>query len=122
VSLTILISHIVKTTQLILTILCISYFFGIFWYILCDLTAPSSEDDDHFLYTFDVYEQDTKTSMILLTYFAFTSLSTVGLGDLHPRSNSERMAGAFMLLFGVAITSFIMENFNRMIMRLDKIN
>jgi len=69
-----------------------------------------------------VYDEDTGTSMIMLTYFAFTSLSTVGLGDLHPRSNSERMAGAFMLLFGVAITSYIMDNFNGMIMKFNKMN
>ena len=58
----------------------------------------------------------------MLTYFAFTSLSTVGLGDYHPRSNSERMAGAFLLLFGVAITSFIMDHFNSMIMQFNKFN
>ena len=44
-------------------------------------------------------------------YFAFTSLSTVGFGDFHPRSNSERLVGAFILLFGVAIFSYIMGNF-----------
>jgi len=36
-------------------------------------------------------------------YFSFTSLSTVGFGDYHPRSNSERLIGAAMLVFGVAI-------------------
>mmetsp|Transcript_26419 Transcript_26419/g.40334 ORF Transcript_26419/g.40334 Transcript_26419/m.40334 type:complete len:161 (-) Transcript_26419:1043-1525(-) len=44
-------------------------------------------------------------------YFAFTSLSTVGFGDFHPRSNVERLVGAFILLFGVAIFSYIMGNF-----------
>jgi len=46
-----------------------------------------------------------------LTYFAFTSLSTVGFGDYVPRSNLERAVGAFMLLSGVAIFSYIMGNF-----------
>ena len=32
------------------------------------------------------------------------------------------MAGAFMLLFGVAITSYIMDNFNGMIMKFNKMN
>jgi len=52
---------------------------------------------------------------IALTYFMFTSLSTVGLGDLHPRSDTERVLGAFILLFGVMITSFIMDNFGLML-------
>ena len=59
--------------------------------------------------------------MVTLTYFAFTSLSTVGLGDLHPISDSERLFGSFILLFGVAITTFIMENLNRMIVQLNSI-
>ena len=48
---------------------------------------------------------------IIALYFSFTSLSTVGFGDYHPRSNIERFVGAFVLLFGVAIFSFIMGNF-----------
>jgi len=50
-----------------------------------------------------------------LTYFAFTSLSTVGFGDYAPISNLERAVGAFMLLSGVAIFSYIMGNFIEMI-------
>jgi len=53
--------------------------------------------------------------MISLTYFAFTTLSTVGLGDLHPISSTERVFGAFVMLFGVSITSFVMENFSVML-------
>ena len=48
---------------------------------------------------------------IIVTYFSFTSLSTVGFGDYHPRSSSERIFCAFILLFGVAIFSYIMGNF-----------
>jgi hypothetical protein len=35
----------------------------------------------------------------------------VGFGDFAPRGNEERFYGAFMLLFGVAIFSYIMGNF-----------
>ena len=48
-------------------------------------------------------------------YYAFTSLSTVGFGDYHPRSDEERVLCAFILLFGVAIFSYIMGNFIEMI-------
>ena len=48
---------------------------------------------------------------ILLTYYAFTSLSTVGFGDYAPISNIERIFCSFILLFGVAIFSYIMGNF-----------
>jgi len=32
--------------------------------------------------------------MIKLTYYTFTTLSTVGLGDMHPRGNSEMLLGS----------------------------
>jgi len=48
---------------------------------------------------------------IVAVYFAFTSLSTVGFGDYHPISNQERLLGAAMLLFGVAIFSYCMGKF-----------
>ena len=39
-------------------------------------------------------------------YFAFTTLSTVGFGDYYPVSNTERLVGAFGMLFGVALFSY----------------
>ena len=45
---------------------------------------------------------------IIVVYYAFTSLSTVGFGDFNPRSNSERLVISLVLLFGVAIFSYIM--------------
>ena len=46
-----------------------------------------------------------------MIYFTFTSLSTVGFGDYAPRSNPERFLFCFVLLFGVAIFSYVMGNF-----------
>lgn len=48
---------------------------------------------------------------IAVTYFSFTSLSTVGFGDMHPRNDVERCLTAFILLFGVCIFSILLGNF-----------
>ena len=44
-------------------------------------------------------------------YYTFTSLSTVGFGDVAPKSNGERIFIAFFMLFGVACFSYIMGIF-----------
>ncbi len=44
-------------------------------------------------------------------YFAFTTLSTVGYGDLHAMNDFERLTCSIILLFGVALFSFTMGNF-----------
>ena len=65
-------------------------------------------------------EPNTITAAIL--YFSFTSLSTVGFGDYHPVSDVERILGAFVLLFGVAIFSIVMQNFVDILTNLNEFN
>jgi voltage-gated potassium channel len=48
-------------------------------------------------------------------YYALTSLSTIGFGDYYPKTDAERLYVSFMLLFGVAIFSFIMGEIRFMI-------
>ena len=53
--------------------------------------------------------------VIASTYFAFTSLSTVGFGDFHPTNSFERMVCAMIIYFGNAIFGVIIGMFNDMI-------
>ena len=48
---------------------------------------------------------------IAAAYYMFTSLSTVGFGDYHPRADNERLVCVVILLFGVSIFSYVMSNF-----------
>ena len=58
---------------------------------------------------------------LLAIYYAFTSLSTVGFGDYNPKSNVERFVCAFILLFGVAIFSYIMGIFIEILDQIQKL-
>jgi hypothetical protein len=86
-----------------------------FWYIFCDLTKEifyqDAAEDETFFSNFGIEGNSDIKNTIVMTYFFFTSLSTIGFGDYHPRSNFERYFGAYILLFGVAIFSYIMGNF-----------
>lgn len=69
--------------------------------------------------------EDLKTPLekgIIVTYFAFTTLSTVGFGDYYPYSEAERLIGGFLLLFGVAIFSLFMGTFIEMIDKYKLVN
>ena len=50
-----------------------------------------------------------------MMYWAFTTLSTVGLGDYYPMSNYERGLSSVGFLMGVAVFSYIMGNFAEII-------
>ena len=60
---------------------------------------------------YDLVGLSAYENIVIYTYFAFTSLSTVGFGDYCPRSDEERAVGGFILLFGVSLFSYIMGNF-----------
>lgn len=46
-----------------------------------------------------------------MIYFAVTTLTTVGFGDFHPKSNSERIVMTFILFSGVMVFSMLMGVF-----------
>jgi hypothetical protein len=60
--------------------------------------------------------------LIKTTYFSFTTFSTVGFGDYHPKSDFERIICTFALLFGVAIFSYVMGNFTDMLNKIKRFN
>lgn len=48
---------------------------------------------------------------MIVIYYAFTTLSTVGFGDFNPKSEVERIVTIIVLLLGVASFSYIMGQF-----------
>lgn len=116
------ISYGLKTIYLTIVILNISYVLGMIWIIVCEFIedfyldtdfkdANEGLGEDYFIRYFSLENMTAPQTTIIATYFMFTSLSTVGFGDYHPRSDFERVYGALVLLFGVAIFSYIMGNF-----------
>ena len=104
--------------KLILLILNSSYLLGMLWLIWCQiiedfvLDAEFIKDPEsypnHFTTYYELLTKSPSEITILLTYYSFTSLSTVGFGDFHPVSHYEQITGAFVLLFGVTLFSYIM--------------
>lgn len=128
--------NIFKTVRLVMIILFASYFLGMFWYIYCDLTMKYIDDPttDKFIIFFRLVPEGANPvndsavadyklrAAIIMTYWAFTTLSTVGLGDYHPRSNAERVLCAIILLVGSTMFSYIMGNFIDILYSLKNIN
>ena len=79
-------------------------------------------DKDLPSYNNDLNMQKDLVNSLKVVYFAFTSLSTVGFGDFHPKSDIERLLCAFILLFGVAIFSYIMGIFITILEEFQQLN
>lgn len=110
------INYFFKTFKLILLILNVIYFMGVFWFIYCEIGLYFMEnvDDDNFLSQYKLLPQDGVSNfsvVITIMYYSFTTLSTVGFGDIRPTNNHERLVCAFIMFFGVAIFSLVMSLF-----------
>ena len=53
--------------------------------------------------------------MIRTTYFVFTTLSTVGYGDMSAVSNFEKINGMIYMFMGTAIFAVILSTFSDLI-------
>lgn len=118
--------YFLKIVRLVVIILALSYFFGIFFLVVCEAVFDFQYDiqidefrkgnlnlediPELFLSYFNFNKLNSNEMLVISTYYACTSLSTVGFGDFTPRGNVERFIGAFILLFGVAIFSIVLGN------------
>lgn len=131
------ISYVLKTIKLVIIIMNISFLTGTFWLMLCEFIhdfvydidpiydrQPGDEVIEHdlFITYFGLENMDRGASLTVAVYFAFTSLSTVGFGDYHPRGDIERVVGAFLLLFGVAIFSYCLSIFKQILREVKDFN
>ena len=117
------ISFTLKFIEVIIIIICVCYYFAMAFKILCEIqnelfgwdnfNEEGLDEPEHFTNFYGISPEGRwgMDAMIILCYFSFTSLTTVGFGDYNPRSEFERIFCAMILLFGVAIFSYIMGNF-----------
>lgn len=110
-----LINFMLKVTKLVIIILNFSFFIGMIFFIFCDIENQIMDKDElhseNFFDRFGISERDPGELLVLYLYYAFTTLATVGFGDIKPISDHERIFISFIFVFGVAIFSFIMGIF-----------
>ena len=70
-----------------------------------DAADPSSTVYTHYLVSF---------------YWALTTLTTVGYGDIVPTNNVERMYVAFALLIGALVFGYVVSDIGSMVSTLDR--
>ena len=116
-----------KIIRLIIVIFVTSYFLGIIWHIyVCDLETPPMGDNGEYGDYFgnvmlgscnlkDTGERGVDR-LVKIWYYALTTLSTIGFGDMSPVSVEEKVIGGFVMLIGVAVFSFIIGEFIEILM------
>jgi len=110
------IGFLVKIIKQVIYIFCIAWFMGIIYYIYCDISNDLvavgwnvGKDNNFISVYFEGWSNGNRALAVL--YFLFTTLSTVGFGDYHPKNEFEQAFTAFVLLSGVCIFGVLMGVF-----------
>ena len=88
------------------------------------ISGGESRDDDRD-YFYEVYEVSSLSGSevaLISLYYSFTTLSTIGFGDFHPKDDVERIFCAIIMVGGVMVFSYIMGNFVDMIKNYEIMN
>jgi len=109
-----------RVVRLLILIVILSYFLGTIWYIITEHTSYT-KDDFTFYSQNEMYDKTSTEKLIIVVYFIFTTLSTVGFGDFIPLSEIERVITTVILLVGVASFSYIMSQFIDILMSLQTV-
>ena len=60
-----------------------------------------------------------RTQVIIVCYYALTTLSTVGYGDYYPISRNEKVVGCILMLVGITFFAQIIGSFIEIIQNYD---
>ena len=116
--------YVYKVIRLIIIAITLTFILGCLWFYITDNQNYIWEtpEGETFYSTFDLgkYKDDKLRQLIICCYFALTTLSTVGYGDLFPISSLEKIFGIIIMILGIAFFSYIMGNFNDVLINYDK--
>mmetsp|Transcript_42684 Transcript_42684/g.65488 ORF Transcript_42684/g.65488 Transcript_42684/m.65488 type:complete len:151 (+) Transcript_42684:1347-1799(+) len=111
-----------KMFKSIIVMVCLAYFTGLAWYVFSSYNSTRFSNSFIEAYEFEEMFDTSLKRISALTYYVFTTLSTVGLGDFTPKNSAERVLMTFIMLFGVMFTSFLMDSFSTMLAELRSFN
>jgi hypothetical protein len=113
----------IKMIKLMTYIFTICYFLGQFWYLKCDLESTWEnskfsnynrdektewDNTEFYIDYFELKKNSNYENTVIGIYYSMSTFSTVGFGDYHPRSDSERVLSSAILVFGVSMFSYFM--------------
>lgn len=107
--------NIFYTLRIGFNVFAVNYLCGVIWYELVKRFLSPGLSEDNFITYFYPEHLSSQSKQLISSYFAFTTLTTCGFGDIVPITDSERLCCSIFLLFGVAIYSYIGDKFAKMV-------
>ena len=67
------------------------------------------KDIENFFSSYEIYSNSDERNAIIMIYFALTTLTSVGFGDFHPKTTSERVFIIIVFMITILLFSSIVN-------------
>lgn len=107
-----------KLLRLVLQVTFIAHLLACFWYYM----AAAEEDiqpGNWWNRIEHLADADVEDHYVSSLYWAFTTMTTVGYGDLTPQTGTERTYSIIVMILGATVFGYIVGNVSQMVGRLD---
>ncbi|KAL7449679.1 hypothetical protein ACHAWC_001720, partial [Mediolabrus comicus] len=114
-----------RMLKIVILILLVTHMVGCFWYLI-GITGKGAEDDDlnsqGWVYRYYLDSSPRWRQYIASMYWSFSTLTTVGYGDISARTPQEQTFSMFMMLIGVTWYAFIVSSISTIMSSFDAQN
>ena len=107
-----------KLLKLVLQVTFIAHLLACFWYY----TSSAEEEEvreNWWNQIENLADADVNDHYVSALYWAFTTMTTVGYGDLTPQTGTERSYSIIVMILGATVFGYIVGNVSQMVGRLD---
>ncbi len=101
---------------LLVTVLLVTHFVACGWFAV---GMSNGGTTDSWVTRYNLDDENTATQYIRSLYWAITTMTTVGYGDITPAGNWEYLFSSFVMLLGASIYALVIANVASLLSNLD---
>lgn len=97
-----------RLLKIMLMVLLVTHIVGCFWFLI-GLSGGTNIYNGGWMFRFEFDTQDTIANYVASLYWAFSTLTTVGYGDISARTPQEQIYSMIMMLLGVSWYAYVVS-------------
>ena len=106
----------IRLVGVFIAVIAIAHIIGCLWFFSAKIEGL---DPDTWVSRSGYLDEDEGFLYLTSLYWTYTTISTVGYGDISPKTGTEKVMAIILMLFGVCFFSFVIGTLSSILSRMD---